>query len=338
VARLLAKTIAAEQQVGWLDAASITLDDAPGSDDCALTCRPAGNSRLGFVSRVWLASIGATHFVYDFVGMARAHCNILGMTTPYLTYLHGIEVWEGTSANRLRAARRARTLVVNSSYTRDRAERAHGGFLHSRVCWLATESDTPAVVLPTDETLNRVLIVSRIDSEQYKGHDKLIACWPNVVASIPNARLIIAGGGCRLDMICHLARQSPVARNIDVLGFVSEAMLENEFLHCDIFCMPSRGEGFGLVYIEAMRCGKPVVASIHDAAPEINLDGITGYNVNLDYSDELPDRIISLLKNKDCAKKMGENGRRRWAEHFCFSAFKKRFTPILREFLTLEKT
>ena len=101
-----------------------------------------------------------------------------------------------------------------------------------------------------------------------------------------------------------------------------------------IFAMPSRGEGFGLVYIEAMRRGVPVIASVHDAAPEVNLEGVTGYNVDLGKSNQLPDRVIHLLKNPDQAAILGGNGRRRWQEHFCYSAFKRRFLPLLHSFLS----
>jgi phosphatidylinositol alpha-1,6-mannosyltransferase len=98
----------------------------------------------------------------------------------------------------------------------------------------------------------------------------------------------------------------------------------------------ARGEGFGLVYIEAMRHALPVIASIHDAAPEVVQDGRTGYTVNLDQPDELPERIVYLLKNPDKAKQLGMNGQRRWAEHFCYSAFRGRLQPILREFLSFD--
>jgi phosphatidylinositol alpha-1,6-mannosyltransferase len=97
--------------------------------------------------------------------------------------------------------------------------------------------------------------------------------------------------------------------------------------------MPSRGEGFGLVYVEAMRHGVPVIASVHDAAPEINLDGETGYNVDLARPADLAERIIHLLRDRDWAARLGANGRRRWERHFRFSAFCERFVPLVTEFV-----
>jgi phosphatidylinositol alpha-1,6-mannosyltransferase len=97
--------------------------------------------------------------------------------------------------------------------------------------------------------------------------------------------------------------------------------------------MPSRQEGFGLVYIEAMRRGLPVIASTQDAGQEINLDGVTGYNIDLDQEGELARRTIELLSDKPLARQFGENGREHWRANFCFSAFRRRMEPILTEFL-----
>jgi phosphatidylinositol alpha-1,6-mannosyltransferase len=167
----------------------------------------------------------------------------------------------------------------------------------------------------------------------YKGHKELIACWPRVVAAVPDAVLTIAGGGQGLEAYRRLAANSPAAEHIEFTGLVPEAKMEELWAQATVFAMPSRGEGFGLVYIEAMRHGLPVIASVHDAGQEVNLDGETGYNVNLDKPEELPERIIYLLRNPHVAEGLGRNGRKRWADHFRYSAFRARFRPLLREFL-----
>jgi phosphatidylinositol alpha-1,6-mannosyltransferase len=131
------------------------------------------------------------------------------------------------------------------------------------------------------------------------------------------------------------AAASPAASRIEFRGFVPDEALPAIWAQTSVLAMPSRGEGFGLVYIEAMQRAVPVVASIHDAAPEINRDGETGYNVDLDRPDELPERLIALLKDPALAARLGENGQRRWQAHFCYSAFERRFTPLLRDFLRL---
>jgi phosphatidylinositol alpha-1,6-mannosyltransferase len=97
--------------------------------------------------------------------------------------------------------------------------------------------------------------------------------------------------------------------------------------------MPSRGEGFGLVYIEAMRQGVPVIASIHDGAREVNVDGETGYNVDLDQSGELTARLITLLSHPVLRHRMGAAGQQRWHEHFRLACLRSRLLPLIETLL-----
>ena len=145
--------------------------------------------------------------------------------------------------------------------------------------------------------------------------------------------MVFVGGGPGRSVIEAKAAQSPAHSRIEFRGFVPEEELDSVWAETTVFAMPSRGEGFGLVYIEAMRHGIPVVASVHDAAPEVNLDGVTGFNVNLDKPDELPERLIFLLQNPARAAEMGRQAQERWRRHFRYSCFRERFVPILREFL-----
>ena len=336
VARLMAKALAEKQRFGARVHGIVLSDQSPPSQ-AAFPVDMAHCSRWRFSLGTCAAALSHSHFIYDFLGMARAHCRLPGLRRPSLCYIHGVEVWEGAATNRIRTARKIDFLLSNSAYTRRRAERVHGGFARAKVCWLATESDE----LPAGRHLPMVagagpptvLILARLDKERYKGHDELIACWPEVVSAVSDARLLIVGSGRRLEEIKKKAAALPAAPRIEFRGFVDDAEMESVWGETTVFAMPSRGEGFGLVYIEAMRHAIPVIASIHDAAPEVNLEGQTGYNVNLDRPEELPGRIIDLLKNHDLALRLGLNGQERWAEHFRYSAFRDRFLPLLDEFL-----
>jgi phosphatidylinositol alpha-1,6-mannosyltransferase len=97
--------------------------------------------------------------------------------------------------------------------------------------------------------------------------------------------------------------------------------------------MPSRQEGFGIVYVEAMRHGLPIIASVHDAGQEVNMDQVTGFNIDLDRPGELAERVILLLRDANLAQWMGIAAAARWREHFAWTAFRKRLEPILAEFL-----
>ena len=72
---------------------------------------------------------------------------------------------------------------------------------------------------------------------------------------------------------------------------------------------------------------------MHDAGAEVNVDGQTGYNVNLDKPEELADRLIHLLKSPDLAQSLGQAGHDRWRRYFRFSAFSQRLNKILAPFI-----
>lgn len=291
--------------------------------------------KLAFAAHCYLAAARHRHYIYDSVGIARAHPRLPGLARPYAVWMHGIEVWDALKQGPKRVLQRADLLIVNSRYTRDRYSELHSGGPEPIVCWLATEDDDPPLSPPDFSGPPTVLILARLDaSEGYKGHAELIRCWSEVVAAVPDARLLIAGGGSGLAALEALAAESRSARSIDLLGFVEERELHSVWKQAHIFAMPSRGEGFGLVYAEAMRHGLPIIASAHDAGREVNVDGVTGYNVDLDRKDELPGRIVELLSNEALMREMGGNAQARWRQHFRYSNFRERLSPILAEFLT----
>jgi phosphatidylinositol alpha-1,6-mannosyltransferase len=341
VARLLGRVLAEEKRCERLQVTGLAFQNGSLNAELGFPIATAGKSRIGCAVKAMRAIRDCDHFISDGCQIAQLGWLPFVSRRPVLAYLHGIEVWEGARRRHLQALRRATMLLANSAYTRDRAERLHGGFARARVCWLGTETDEPVAPVQAGrlhcgtarESRHKVLILGRLEERGYKGHRELIDCWPRVVAAVPDAVLRIVGAGPDEPGLRALAGQSSAAAQIVFAGFVPEAELDAEYARASVFAMPSRAEGFGLVYIEAMRHGLPVIASLHDAAPEVVLDGQTGYTVNLDRPDQLPERIIHLLRNPDQAATLGEAGRRRWAEHFSYSAFRARFLPLLHEFL-----
>jgi phosphatidylinositol alpha-1,6-mannosyltransferase len=250
--------------------------------------------------------------------------------------MHGIDVWERARVEQLARLRAADVLLVNSDYTRVRAASLHRGLSRASVCWLATEADELPVLPPLADHPPTVMILGRIDaSENYKGHRELIEAWPRVRKHVDDAQLLIAGDGSGRVALEQLARRSAPDGGIQFLGFVPDAEIPALFRRSNVFAMPSRGEGFGLAYIEAMRFGLPVVASIHDAAPEINLHGVTGLNVDLMRGDALAAALRQLLAEPQLASAYGAAGQRRWAEHFRFARFRERFSEHLAALIAL---
>ncbi|HET8938399.1 MAG TPA: glycosyltransferase family 4 protein [Polyangiales bacterium] len=331
VARLMARVLGEHVSQGQLTATALTLSPGP-SEVFGIPVRSTKDSQLRFLAHNALASARADCHLYDFAGVVRAHPPA-AFARPYLTWMHGIDVWENARPDHLDRLRAADLLLVNSDYTRDRATRLHSGLERARVCWLATETDEPAPPR-LDDHPPTVTILSRIDaSENYKGHRELIEAWPGVRKLVSDAQLVIAGDGSGRHALEQLARRSAPDAGIQFLGFVPDAQVPTLLRNSDVFAMPSRGEGFGLAYIEAMRFGIPVVASVHDAAPEINLHRVTGLNVDLTRSAELSAALSQLLAEPELARSYGAAGRARWAERFCFARFRERFSRHLADLI-----
>lgn len=326
--------------------AQVALDEGIATD-CILAAEPAnatvpalgrparalGGNRAAFALHCNVASLRRLKFVYDFCGTGRVHALGPLARRDYALWVHGIEAWSGMRADYKRVAHQAHTLFANSFFTRAKAERINGGFARAQVCWLGTIEDHLPLKAPRKPGPPTVFILSRQAENRCKGHEALIAEWRHIVAAVPDARLVIGGAGCRQAEIRAAIARSPVAANIAYVGFIPEHELPDYWRQADVFAMPSWGEGFGLVYIEAMRYGVPVIASIHDAGCEINLDGVTGYNVDQSVRGELAERVIDLLRNPARAAQMGRAGQARWSQHFSYSRFRARFAPLLHAFL-----
>jgi phosphatidylinositol alpha-1,6-mannosyltransferase len=175
-----------------------------------------------------------------------------------------------------------------------------------------------------------VIVVARmIAAERYKGHDQLLEAWPLVAARFPDARLVLAGTGDDVPRLKAKAAALGLGSKAIFTGFVSRPVLTSLYQHAAVFAMPSREEGFGLVYLEAMVHGLPCIGSIHDAAGDVIEDGKTGFLVDQANTEELADRLLCLLSDGNRRAEMGAAGRRRVEQHFTYERFRQRLLGLL---------
>ena len=254
--------------------------------------------------------------------------------TPYGIFLHGIECWDPLPESDREILRRASLRVANSSYTARRTTEANPGIGDVLVCPLAlphslvVSPDPGGREFPSRPT---VLVVGRLSAgERYKGHEQLIRLWPDVVSRVPEAQLVIVGEGDDAPRLQTLAGETSAAASIQFKGFLSRVELDREYSGATLFALPSRGEGFGVVYLEAMAHGLPCLGSIHDAAPEVIVRGETGELVDPDDSEAMTRAICGLLENPLRAAEMGAAGRTRVLTTFSYEHFRGRIATMLR--------
>jgi phosphatidylinositol alpha-1,6-mannosyltransferase len=266
---------------------------------------------------------------------------ILAPRMKSIVCTHGVEVWEPLSRMRRHALQRA-TLVLAPS-------RATASFVISvqgvapervRVLPWALDPDFEtrlmgigAAQLPQNFPRGRVILtVGRwLANERYKGMDTLIHSLPRLLPRWPDVQLAIVGAGDDRDWLENTAAVTGVERHVHFFTGLNYSELSACYGAAEIFALPSRGEGFGFVYLEAMARGKPVIGGTHGGAPEVIRDGVTGYLVPHGEPVSLATSLDALLSNPELARQLGERGRERVQQEFKFSIFAKNFRKILRE-------
>jgi glycosyltransferase involved in cell wall biosynthesis len=139
----------------------------------------------------------------------------------------------------------------------------------------------------------------------------------------------VVGSGTDLDRHQRLAELHFVSDRVHFLGSIDTETLQHQYHACDIFVMPSAGEGFGIVFLEAMRYSKPVVAADSGAVAEVVLDQVTGRLVEYGNQDELAQALIELCLDAEKRTRLGAEGYQRLQERFTFAHFKAKLTEIL---------
>jgi len=294
--------------------------------------RYARNSQLRFVFQLWrLLGRRPDLVIFDHAGLARA----MQLPLPgafrhrYAIFAHGGELEAATAGRRRAALEAADRILTNSEFT-GRYVRERFPSLASRVHPVPLCIDPERLALwekDLEEAPRRrepaALIVGRLwSSERGKGHDALLAAWPRVRERVPDAELWIVGTGDDAPRLERAARERGLAGALRFLGGVSDRELGRLYRSAAVFAMPSRQEGFGLVYAEAMWHGLPCIGSTADAASELVSDGRTGLLVPYDASEPLADAITALLCDRALAERLGAAAAAEARRRFTYPRFR----------------
>lgn len=250
---------------------------------------------------------------------------------PYILVLHGIEAWRPVSCTDRMAAAAARFIVATTRHTaRVFARENHVLEESIHIIPIALpESCTVPSEFRQESTL-RVLTVSRLTkSDSYKGIDSLIDAVHRARIVGAEVVLTVVGSGDDRDRLEKHAAALGLNGSVRFAGSVPDGELQQELVRSDVFALPSRCEGFGIVYLEAMRHGRPCIAGNHGGAPELIEDGTDGFLVEHGDVNQLCGRLLTLHRSPSLRAEMGINARRKVESEYLFPRMRERWFSLL---------
>lgn len=258
----------------------------------------------------------------------------------YLLITYGIEVWSMTFLKRI-ILQNAAIITALSNYTAEKIKKVCGEDQRI-IIFPPVVDDKKFYPVPKDRGLLEkydlidkkiILTVCRLNSkEKYKGYDKIIIALSKISSEIPNVKYLIVGEGDDIYRVKSLIKKMKLETKVISCGFVPDGELVKYYNLCDVFVMPSKGEGFGIVFLEALACGKPVIAGNKDGSRDALLNGDIGILVDPDNIDEIVEAIVEVLQEK-VPKKLIDSDylRKRVLQVYGIDKFNERVENLLRE-------
>jgi phosphatidyl-myo-inositol dimannoside synthase len=242
---------------------------------------PASAGKAAYLARVLAIAMRRPPFDFLFCGHIYMAALAAGLARwlgcPWWLQLHGVDAWAPLGWPIRWAAARPDLVTSVSRYTRERFL-AWADVAPDRVQVLPNVLDPRFTPGPKPMHLLRryglegrrvLLTVARLSAlDRYKGHDRVIRALPELRARFPDLAYVIAGDGDDRPRLEALARGQGVADIVCFVGQVAEAELVEHYRMADLFVMPSTGEGFGIVFLEALACGVPAIGGDQDGSVE----------------------------------------------------------------------
>ena len=233
-------------------------------------------------------------------------CELLGI--PYTILTYGKEVWETLPPKYQTAMSKADSIWTISRYTRDRT--CYNNQLNPakfQIVPCVVDGDIFTIGSKSEDLLAKynltgakiLMTVARLRSTDiYKGVDVTIQALPQIAKTFPNVKYLVIGRGDDRSRLAQLAADLGVAERVIFAGFVPQENLASYYRLADAYLMPSQ-EGFGIVYLEALACGLPVLAGDADGSADPLQDGKLGWRVPHRDRSAVAVACIEMLKGED---------------------------------------
>jgi len=233
-------------------------------------------------------------------------CEPLGI--PYTILTYGKEVWETLGPKYQIAMSQADRIWTISRYTRDRTCELNGLNPDKFQIVPCTVDESIFTIAPKPQHLlakynlvgaKILMTVARLRShDTYKGVDVTIQALPQIAKTFPNVKYLVIGRGDDRPRLAKIAQDLGVAEKVIFAGFVPTADLAAHYQLADAYVMPSQ-EGFGIVYLEALACGIPVLAGDSDGSADPLQDGKLGWRVPHRDSAAVAIACVEMLRGED---------------------------------------
>ena len=306
---------------------------------------PCSSNKLlaltAFVRAVWKMQPDIILFDHVLLSPLATMARIISPRSRRVLFVYGNEVWGAPAGVKISsldrwAVRHFIDKVISISvFTKENMKRAFA--LTDEIFSIlpcAVDVDLscvpPEPVAASSGSAYRLLTVARLGyDDRYKGLDNVIRSLPMVLSVFSGVRYDIVGDGILKQEFQRLVDQLGVAEHVHFLGRLDEKQLETAYQTCHLFVMPSKQEGFGIVFLEAWKHGLPVIAGNQDASPEVVTHGENGLIVNPDSVEEIGQAIVSLVKDQKQAIQMGRKGYETVLEHYTHEHFRNNLRQIL---------
>lgn len=296
-------------------------------------CAGFGRSRAAFAARaIAIARHNAPSHVWI------AHRNFLALA-PFVRnsasriflLVYGIDAWPPLSRTERWALRAVDRVLAISPYTAACIRHAgHDGAVELLPCSLPHDWVFAEPVAPDWSEPYRILSVSRLAlPDRYKGIDHTIEALARLTRQGVHATLDVVGEGPDKDRLQSIARREQVEDRVRLLGRVDDDRLRELYRECDLFVLPSGAEGFGIVYLEALAAGRPVIAGEAGGVPYVIRQGETGWLVPPGRPDALARSIADRLGDPQGSLRVADRGRRMVMEEFSHRAFAARVADLV---------
>ena len=304
--------------------------------------QPFFGKRIRFVVASFLQSLKTDELIIGHVNLALVGV-LFKMAQPQkkLTVIcHGIEVFETLSGIKKKLLQKADHILAVSSFTKNKLIEQQQ--LPAEKISIFPNTLDPYFQLPTDfvkphflkeryginENENVIFTLTRLNSEEgYKGYDKVINSLQQLLKKGLSFKYILAGKADATEKkrMQHLIEANGLQQHVLMPGFIADEEVTAHYLLADVFVMPSKGEGFGIVYLEAMACGLPVIAGNKDGSTEALQFGALGTLIDPDSENELVAAMEQVLSQKQMPEQLQKN----MLQFFSFERFKERLQYFL---------